>query len=205
MLSVLADGRNLTPFVILRRKNLPKEKLPTGIIFKCNEKGWMTEELMVEWLKEVWHRRPGAFLKKRGMLVLDAFKGHLTEKVKTVASNLLNMELVITPGGMTSQLQVLDVVVNKPFEDRLRHLYGEWLLSGNCPLTPAGNIRRSSEALLGQWIKTAWDDISPESIVMGFKKCCVSNDMNGTEDDVLWKEDHEENSSSCDKSVTVIS
>jgi hypothetical protein len=40
MLSVLADGRKLTPFVILRRKNLPKEKLPTGIIFKCNDRGY---------------------------------------------------------------------------------------------------------------------------------------------------------------------
>jgi hypothetical protein len=40
--------------------------------------------------------------------------------------------------------------------------------------TPAGNIRRPSEALLGQWIKTAWDGISPESIVKGFKKVlCV--------------------------------
>jgi hypothetical protein len=99
-------------------------------------------ELMVEWLREVWHRRPGTLLKKRGMLVLGAFKGHLTEKVKTIASNLLNTNLVIILGGMTSQLQVLDVVVNKPFKDRLRRLYGEWLLSGNCPLTPAGNIRR---------------------------------------------------------------
>jgi hypothetical protein len=39
MLSVLADGRKLTPFVILKTKNLPKEKLPTGIVFKCNKKG----------------------------------------------------------------------------------------------------------------------------------------------------------------------
>jgi hypothetical protein len=100
---------------------------------------------------------------------LDAFKGHLTEKVKTVASYLLNTDLVIIPGGMISQLQVLDVVVNKPFKDRLCCLYGEWLLSGNCPLTPAGNMRRPSEALLGQWTETAWDDISPESIVKGLK------------------------------------
>jgi hypothetical protein len=57
------------------------------------------------------------FIRKRGMLVLDSFKGHLTEKVKTVASNLLNTDLVIIPGGMTSQLQVLDVVVNIPFKD----------------------------------------------------------------------------------------
>jgi hypothetical protein len=151
----------------------------------------MMEELMVEWLKEVWHRRPGALLKKRGMLVLDAFRGHLTEKVKTVASNLLNTDLVIIPVGMTSHLQVLNVVFNKPFT----------CMGNGCYLgTPAGNIRRPSKALLGQWNKTAWDDISPESILKGFKKCCVSNDMNGTEDDVLWEEDHEENSSS-DESV----
>jgi hypothetical protein len=37
-----------TPLVILKKKNLPKEKLRTGTVFKCNEKGWMTEELMVE-------------------------------------------------------------------------------------------------------------------------------------------------------------
>jgi hypothetical protein len=44
-------------------------------------------------------------------------------------------------------------------------------------------------------------DISPESIIKGFKKCHVSNDMNGTEDDVLREDDNEENSSSSDESV----
>jgi len=34
MLSVLADITKLAPFVILKRKALPKEKFPTGIIFK---------------------------------------------------------------------------------------------------------------------------------------------------------------------------
>jgi hypothetical protein len=203
MLSVLVDGRKHTICYSEEKKSSKRtsKKLPTGIIFECNEKGWMTEGLMVEWLKEYWHRIPGALLKKKGMLVLDAFEGHLTEKVKTVASYLLNTDLVIIPGGITSVLQVLDVVVNKPFKDQLRRLYGEWMLSGNCPLTPAGNIRRPSEALLGQWIKTALDDISPESIVKGFKKCCVSNDVNRTGDDVLWEEDHEENSSSSDESI----
>jgi len=32
----LSDGRELTVFVILKRKNLLKEKLPRGITFKCN-------------------------------------------------------------------------------------------------------------------------------------------------------------------------
>ena len=53
----------------------------------------------------------------------------------------------------------------------------------NCPLTPAGNMRRPSEALLQQWIETAWMVISPES-----------NDKNGAENDALWESGQEENS-----------
>jgi hypothetical protein len=37
---------------------------------------------MLEWLKLVWSRRPGAFLNQPSMLVLDAFKGHVTDSVK---------------------------------------------------------------------------------------------------------------------------
>jgi hypothetical protein len=47
VLSVLADGRKLTTYVILKRKNLQK-KLPAGTKFKCDEKEWLMEELMVE-------------------------------------------------------------------------------------------------------------------------------------------------------------
>ncbi|KAK6324489.1 hypothetical protein J4Q44_G00038310 [Coregonus suidteri] len=54
----------------------------------------------------------------------------------------MNGDLVIIPGGMTSQLQVLDVVVNKPFKDNLRKKYTEWLLSGNHALTPTGKIQK---------------------------------------------------------------
>lgn len=60
----------------------------------------------------------------------------------------------------------------------------------NFPLTPAGNMRRPFEALLGQWIETDWMDISPEL-----------DDMNGAETDALWESDQEEYSFSSDQSV----
>jgi hypothetical protein len=71
----------------------------------------MTAEMMIQWLKEVWYRKPGALLLKRGMLAVDAFQGHVTGKVKSQASQL-NKEPMVISGSMTSQLQVLDVVVN---------------------------------------------------------------------------------------------
>jgi hypothetical protein len=94
------------------------------------------------------------------------------------------------------------VVVNKPFICRLCHLYRDWPLPGNCPLTPAENARQLSQALLVQWNKTDWNNISSESIVKWLEKCDVLNNMNGTEDCVLWEEDYEENSSSSDGSVS---
>ena len=69
-----------------KKKTMPKEELPKGLIARCQSKGWMTIDLMLDWLKVVWDRRPGTLLKKRDMLVLDSFKGHITTEVKEQAS-----------------------------------------------------------------------------------------------------------------------
>jgi hypothetical protein len=83
---------------------------------------------------------------------------------------------------------VLDVVVNKPFKDRLRQLYSDWLLEGNHALTPGGKLKKPSVTMLGEWVLTAWRRIFSESILAGFKKCCISNALDGTEDDILWQD-----------------
>ena len=120
MLAATADGRKIPPLLILKRKTLPKsEAFPKDVIVRAQEKGWMTEGLMLEWLKIVWGRRPRAYLNQPSMLVLDAFKGHLTDSVENQLCKM-NTELVIIPGGITSVLQPMDVSINKPFKDRLR-------------------------------------------------------------------------------------
>ncbi|CAL4121299.1 unnamed protein product, partial [Meganyctiphanes norvegica] len=40
-----------------------------------------------------------------------------------------------------------------------------------------------------KWVKESCDDIKKPIIIKAFKKCCISNAMDGTEDDILW--DHE--------------
>jgi hypothetical protein len=42
------------------------------------------------------------------------------------------------------------------------------------------------------WIMNAWQHISLEVSVKGFKKCCISNAVDGTEDDVLQNDSEEE-------------
>jgi len=61
------------------------------------------------------------------MLVLDAFKGHVTDSVKDQVHKM-KTELIVIPGGMTSMLQPMDVSINKPFKDRLRQQYLTWIV-----------------------------------------------------------------------------
>jgi hypothetical protein len=42
------------------------------------------------------------------------------------------------------------------------------------------------------WIITAWQHISPEVSVKGFKKCCISSGMEGTDDDMPWNGSEED-------------
>jgi hypothetical protein len=37
-----------------------------------------------------------------------------------------------------------------------------------------------------------WQRISPEVTVYSFKKCCISNAMHGTTDDMLWNGSEED-------------
>lgn len=53
ILAITADGRILPPFFVFKRKTLPKNSLPAGIHVRAQDKGWMSAELMVDWLKTV--------------------------------------------------------------------------------------------------------------------------------------------------------
>ena len=63
-------------------------------------------------------------------------------------------------------------------------------MTGDHALTPADRIKKPSVTLLCQWIVIAMQHISPEVTVEGFKKCCVSSAVDGTndDDDVLWND-----------------
>ena len=38
----------------------------------------------------------------------------------------------------------------------------------------------------------AWQRISPELTVKGFKKCCLSSAVDGTDDGMLWNDSEDE-------------
>ena len=46
--------------LIFEKKLIPKVAFPAGVVVKANQKGCITESLMIEWLSEVWTARRGA-------------------------------------------------------------------------------------------------------------------------------------------------
>jgi hypothetical protein len=147
------------------------------------------------------------------MLVLDAFKDHLAEKVKT--HNTYVHRHSDHSRGMTFELQDLKVAVNRPFSDC--HLCGERLLSASCPVAPTHSIRKPSETFLGM---IYYQNLLPgviksavcEVIQMEQRQMsCGSNIWNrgrcpvgaryGTEADALWEQDMEQRQMPCGSKI----
>ena len=54
VLACMADGTKLPPMVIFKRKTMPKEKFPVGVIVHVHQKGWMDTDGMMIWLQKAW-------------------------------------------------------------------------------------------------------------------------------------------------------
>ena len=120
-----------------------KVNFPSSIVVRAQRKGWMDEDGINFWLEKVWNQRPGAVFQKRSMLVWGMFAAHLKDNVKSKAAKM-QTDLCVIPGGLTFQLQPLDVCLNKPFKDRMRQLWTEWMASDSASRTKGGNLQKPS-------------------------------------------------------------
>ena len=195
VLACLADGTKLKPMIIFKRKTMAKEDIPPGVVVHVHEKGWMEEKGMLLWIKKVWKCRPGELLRKKACLVYDMFKTHLMDSIKSKLKEG-NTDVAIIPGGLTSQLQPLDVSINKPFKEKVRILWSDWMAgSTDHALTRGGRLQKPSIKLWCQWVLKAWNEIDPTIIIKAFKKCCISNALDGSEDSILYEDDSSDDSS----------
>jgi hypothetical protein len=191
-LGAYADGTKMSPLVHLPGvRPLPKTDIPSGIIvYMCGagQKSWANEESILFWLTKIWGRNN----QRRRMIVWDAFRAHITSKVKEVVKKTCNTDMCVIPGGCTSRLQPADVSWNKPFKVKLAELYDEWLFEGPVDKTKQGNRRAPPKSLVLTWIKEAWSCITPEMIRKSFKKCGITSALDGSDDHLFGQESGDE-------------
>ena len=52
--------------------------------------------------------------------------------------------------------------------------------------TASGRQKKPSEELICSWISQAWNDISAEMITASFLKCGITNNLDGSQDDLVY-------------------
>ena len=50
---------------------------------------------------------------------------------------------------------------------------------------------RAALVTVCQWVKESWQELSKEMVERSFKKCGISNALDGTEDDLVWEEEED--------------
>ena len=109
---------------------------------------------MLQWIELIW--KPIAInLPGMKLLLLDEATSHMTADVQR-AFAALETDVEYIPGGCTASLQVLDVGINKPFKDRIRKNYEQFMIAS----TTIKPLREH----VSQWIGNSWMDIQKEMI-----------------------------------------
>ena len=136
---------------------------------------------MKEWISTEWanpFKNPIGQNSDGKILIADVHRAQQTDQ-KYKAS------LVNVPPGCTSRVQVVDVLINKPFKDELRSLFEDHL-DKNLDQYVDGKINASQRrVLMTKWVGEAWSKVGKmkDSIIRSFKKCGLSVALDGSEKD----------------------
>ena len=93
--------------------------------------------------------------------------------------------LVNVPPACTSRVQVVDVLINKPFKDEVLSLFEDHL-DKNLDQHVDGKINASQRrGLMTKWVGEAWCKVGKmkDFIIRSFKKCGLSVALDGSEND----------------------
>lgn len=170
-LAVASNGEKLQPFAIFKgtvngrvrrefsRQNNP---FPQNIVYSTNENAWMTRELMKEWIRLVLVPFAEQYGNNNVCLILDSFQVHRDQSIANILQSL-EIEVIFIPGGMTAELQPLDIGINAPFKHYLREATIEDIAFAN--LSASEKRFKAANA-----ISKAWNDITRDTVINSFNR-----------------------------------
>ena len=214
LLSVLADGTKLPPYIIFKGNNsspiLTKElsNLPhiknKEIFFAFNINAWTTGQIVIDWLNKVWLE----YLKNfdsmfESLLIIDKATTHENEEFKRACFNN-DVTISYIPIGLTSILQPLDVSINNPFKDALRNEYTQY-----CIQKGLSNADKVSRKQIIDFVYDVWYNkniITKEMIIKSFKITGLSNKIDSSENYLFevfkWLDERKVDKIEVDKNVS---
>ena len=162
VLTVTADGSMLPHMVIFKGKCKLNLTAPQGVLLCVQEKAWMDEILMHEYLDHIWQLYVTTKTEELGLpdynalLTLDSFRAHTTTAIMEKMEAFGTVPCVI-PGGCTSKLQPLDVSVNKPFKQIMKGCWSRFIHESVTEADDkAVKMKTASKQQVLEWIVQTW-------------------------------------------------
>ena len=171
VMCVTHDGDVLPALTIFKGKR-PLQIRADGVYIRTQEKAWMDEPMMLQWIDLVWEP---ATERKRALLILDSFSAHVTNSVKKRLKEINTVPLVI-PGGCTSKIQPLDVSLNKPFKAFVRTHWSEYIIGQSESVVSTQKLKPPQKADVADWISDALRQLQekPDMISRSFAACGIT-------------------------------
>jgi hypothetical protein len=126
---ISAGGAFLKPIVIAKGKTkncLKKYCLDNNFTGTFTKSGWADDECIKLVLDNIYSITKN----QKGILLLDQYPSHTTDKVKEYAKNK-NIELIYVPKGMTYKYQPLDTTINAIIKQKAIKSYAEFIAENN--------------------------------------------------------------------------
>lgn len=159
ILAIRLDGTKVSPFIITKGKS-EKITRKSGVYVLESAKAWSTQAVIQRWVDLIL---PSVLrCKKRGMLVWDSCSTHRAKNMKKFLSERC-IDQIMIPGGMTAYLQSLDLVINKPFKDRLRNEINDYI-ENRMQRNVRGNFMKPGLDEIISWVVKSWNSISDSCV-----------------------------------------
>jgi hypothetical protein len=174
-LTVSSSGDKLRPFAIFkgttsgrvnREFSRRENPYPQDIEYATSENAWMTRQLMMDWMDTVLFPYTETIGPQNICLLLDSFRVHQEAEIISRLTTA-GIETIFIPGGLTADLQPLDVGVNAPFKHYIRE---------NSVNTPNFTNLSAQEKrfILAGTISRAWNAITRDTIVNSFNRALIT-------------------------------
>ena len=156
-----------TPDGRIATRELPEFETKDELLLCCQAHAWQDETNMGRWIDEILV----PYLQERAegvpvFLFLDHFEVHKSARMRQKLETL-GIQLQLIPTGCTGLLQPVDISVGKPFKDRVRRSWFDWMIDQNPELPILSNASREDAA---NWVADAWRDFDPTIIKNGWRK-----------------------------------
>ena len=156
-LAISSAGDKLKPMIIFKGTatgNIARNELATyptasRILYKCQKNAWMDADMVSIWIDQILH----PYIQENGnsgkvLLFLDSYSAHLCPQT-TNKLRIIGVKFHPLPPSTTPFTQPVNIGINKPFKDRLRQQWWEWIMrDGNSKAV----ISTPSRSLVGSWV-----------------------------------------------------